>query len=335
MILFENAAAPSVRAGELDLAGRRVAVRAVAAAGETGAPRFRFDPIERRLVSRRTAGTVAAGPASPQAWAAALAKGPAGAALVEGSAGAAEEIRGAFAAAARGALDSGRGVYLLDPPPAGLPSFESGRTGAAPYVALFAWAPEGLDASALAAAAAAGIPTGVVWPVVPGWTADEDRARALLRFAVSAGASFAAAVAPVSDADFRKAAVAAREAVDPGNSDAFFDVMFHRPWEEELPGAVERAVRVIEAARLAPRVPRPASPREPAANARAAARLEDRASESRDEHRASRLHAAARWIDGCGRDIGVIWKEGNLARAFPFGPELAREVEEALRESVG
>ncbi|HEY6101489.1 MAG TPA: hypothetical protein VIW03_18770, partial [Anaeromyxobacter sp.] len=103
MILFENAAAPSVRAGELDLAGRRVAVRAVAAVGETGAPRFRFDPIERRLVSRRAAGTVVAGPASPQAWAAALAKAPAGAALVEGSAGAAEEVRGAFAAAARGA----------------------------------------------------------------------------------------------------------------------------------------------------------------------------------------------------------------------------------------
>ena len=54
-----------------------------------------------------------------------------------------------------------------------------------------------------------------------------------------------------------------------------------------------------------------------------------------DEHRASRLHAAARWIDVCERDLAPILREGNFARAFPFGPELAREAEEALREALG
>ena len=77
--------------------------------------------------------------------------------------------------------------------------------------------------------------------------------------------------------------------------------------------------------------PRPVGLHEPAANAAAAARLEEKAqASSENEHRAALLHAAARWIDESGRDLAPIAREGNLPKVFPFGADLAREAEEAL-----
>jgi hypothetical protein len=339
MIVYENAAAPLVRAQELEVAGRRIAARAFASSPEAGPPAFRFDPVERRLVARQPAGTVFSGPADQQAWADALAKAPPGPVLVEGSAGAAEEVRGAFRAAAQGARLAGRGVYLLDPEAAGLVprSREAPKGGGGPaFVLLASWspaAPAGVSretASSLAAAAAAGIPGGLVWPLLPGWTDGEEASRALLAAARAAGASFVAPVAPACDVDARRAAVDARAHYDPAGAEAFFDTMFHAPWETALPDLLERARRAVRAAGLPPRPPRPAPAGEPSANSRAAARLEDLASDARDEHRAARLLAAARWVDACGRDLRAIRREGNLARAFPLGAELASELERAL-----
>jgi len=355
VIVFENSPAPAVRAAELELAGRRIAVRGVGSVGETGSPAFRFDPVGRRFVARRQAGVVASGPSDPEAWAAAFSKAPPGPALVEGSAGEAEDVRGAFRAAAEGARRSGRGVYLLDAPAAALPSMPrsrllphtppppppssrgtSGPPGAAvapPFVLLVAWSPDA-DAlrNRLAAAAvfvAAGIPAGLVWPVYSGWTdavVDLEAAR-------RAGASFAVPILPAGDVEARRAAVDARQLYDPEGAEAFFDAMFHGPWEDGMEASLAEARRSVAAAGLSARPPRPASG-QPAANTRAAARLEDLAVEAEDEHRAARLLAASRWIDACGRDLGAIWREGNLARAFPLGAELAADVDEALREAL-
>ncbi|HYR46610.1 MAG TPA: hypothetical protein VER78_06355, partial [Thermoanaerobaculia bacterium] len=54
----------------------------------------------------------------------------------------------------------------------------------------------------------------------------------------------------------------------------------------------------------------------------------------RDEHRASLLHAAARWIDESGRDLAPIVAEGNFRKIFPFVEEVAREAEAAFREEA-
>ena len=82
---------------------------------------------------------------------------------------------------------------------------------------------------------------------------------------------------------------------------------------------------------LASTPPRPVGTREPAANAAAAAFLEEKArSAFADEHRAALFHAAARWLDESGRDLAPVAREGNLTRVCPFGDEIARDVEEAL-----
>ena len=85
---------------------------------------------------------------------------------------------------------------------------------------------------------------------------------------------------------------------------------------------------------LAPLPPRPAAPAEPRTNSLAASRLEEAACDAPDEHRAARLQAAVRWIDVCGRDLAAVLREGNFGKAFPLGPELAREAEAALREAL-
>ena len=340
MIVYEEAP-PGVKAGELDLAGRRAVARAVACSGECGPPRFRFDPVERRIVARRDAGTASCGPADPQAWSEALSKAPDGALLVEGSAGAAEAVRGTFAAAAEGVRRAGRGAFLLDPGPAAadLPSFcEPTRSGPR-FVVLAAWSPDepafrdGLEA--LRTAARAGIAGGVVWPVLPGWTDSADFVSGLLASAREAGARFASPVAPAADVDARRAAVLARQHHDPAGSERFFDTMFHAPWSEPdaLASALEAARAAVREAGLAIRPPRPATDRQPAANVRAAERLEDLAAEAGDEHTSARLLAAVRWIDSCGRDLDAIRREGNLARVFPLGGELAAEIERALTET--
>ena len=163
MILFEESPTPTVRAGEFELASRRVAVRAFPYAGEVGGPRYRFDPIERRFFSRSEGGTVLSGPHEPAAWRTALLRGPAGPVLVgPGSVG--EAVRGVYRAAAEGARQSGRAVYLLEPDPGGLPE----GPGSA-FTALFVWFP-GLEAPdrALVEARARGIAAGWLLPLVAG-----------------------------------------------------------------------------------------------------------------------------------------------------------------------
>ncbi|MBC8646115.1 MAG: hypothetical protein H7X85_03060, partial [Thermoanaerobaculia bacterium] len=72
---------------------------------------------------------------------------------------------------------------------------------------------------------------------------------------------------------------------------------------------------------------------EPAGNALAAARLEERAAAASDDHRLALLHAAARWIDESGRDLRAVVAEGNFRKVFPFAPEIATEAEKALAET--
>jgi hypothetical protein len=337
MILYERAPGPAVRAGELDLAGRRIAARALAYSGEAGTPAFRFDPVERRLIAREPSGTLLAGPPSSEAWSEAFSRMPAGPVLISGC-DASEEVGGSFRAAAQGALASGRGAYLLDPVPAGLPAARGLERGATVAVALFAWSPETpLDRRALAASRAAAIPAGVLWPLIPGWTGDAEFWDPYLDLAAEAGASFAVPVAPLADAEFRRVAVDARSRVSPAEADAFFETMHHTPWSGTIPERIAEARTAVRDRGMAALPPRPAGLREPRANSGAAARLEERAADlgSRDEHRASLLLAAVRWIDACGRDLRPILAEGNFARAFPFGADLAREAEDAIREAAG
>ncbi|MDQ6893834.1 MAG: hypothetical protein M3167_14275 [Acidobacteriota bacterium] len=337
MILYEEAPAPAVRAGELDLAGRRIAARAFAYSGETGPPAFRFDPAGRRLHGRSPSGVLLAGPAEAERWREAFARVPPGPVLIQGAASA-EEIRGSFRAAAEGARAAGRGAYLLDPEPAGLPRHPAPASGRPSAVALFCWSPAApLDVGSLSAAQAAGIPGGVVWPLIPGWTAGEDFWAGYLDGAAKAGAEFAVPLAPVADAEFRRIAVEARARVSPGDADRFFETMHHLPWSEALPEMLLRARAAVRDRGLTAIPPRPAGLREPLANSGAAARLEERALDVgiRDEHHSSLLLAAVRWIDACGRDLRPILLDGNFARAFPFGRDLARETEEAIREAAG
>src|SRR5204863_32303 len=51
MIVFEGSLTPMVRAGEFEVASRRMAARAFPYAGEAGTARFRFDPAERRFLA--------------------------------------------------------------------------------------------------------------------------------------------------------------------------------------------------------------------------------------------------------------------------------------------
>ncbi len=339
MILFEEAPAPLLRAGEFDLGGRRVAVRAYAYAGESGPPAYRFDPLDRAFVARQRSGTLLAGPSKAGPWMAAFAKAPPGPALVQGGSGG-EPVQGAYRAAAEGAVGSGRGAYLLDPPPAGLPDRPGGAPASPPpeLVALYSWSPAGdLDPKRFAAARDRGIPAGVLWPVIPGWTAEPGFVLPFLEEAARSGAEFALAIAPSHDVEFRRGAVDARagSAGGPEQSEALFDRLYHTPWEEELAESLRSARTAACRAGLASLPPRPAARNEPRANVLAAQRLEEMARDAVNEHRASLLHAAVRWIDACGRDLSAILREGNFARAFPFGRDLARETEDALREAIG
>lgn len=334
MILYEEGPGPSLRSGELELGGRRIAARAFACSAEIGPPRFRFDPFERRFVPRRTSGVLAVGPSVAAAWASAFARMPPGPVVVEGGCQE-EEVRGSYLAAAEGALDSGRGAYLLDPPASGLPRGAAPAEARASRVAVFTWSPgaTGPDSDCIEAARRCGIPSGVAWPVIPGWTAALEFVGPYLAAARAAGASFAVAIAPHGTPEFRRLAVEARAAVEPAAAESFFDTMHHSPWEAAEAAALETAAAALKTLGLAPLPPRPAAPSEPVGNWRAASRLEEAARGMTDEHRAARLQAAVRWIDSCGRDLSTIQREGNFARAFPFGQELAREAESALSET--
>jgi hypothetical protein len=331
MIVYESAPEPLVRAGELDLAGRRVAARATPYAGEIGAPRWRFDPIARRFVGRPQEGIVAAGPSDPESWRAALLRAPAGAVLV-GPDDAAEPVRGAYRAAAQGAALAGRGVYLLDPAAATLP-----EESLSDFVALFAMLPRSPIPEALELAARRGLTAGVLFPLIPGWTAEPEELEATLEEAAQAGARFAAGVSPAEDGQARRSLVEARAAIEPDAPEDFFERIHHADWSGALARAQLSLAQACARRGIASLPPRPIGPGEPRANAAAAGHLEEKAEElsARDEHRASLLHAAARWIDEFGRDLTPILEEGNFRKIFPFGEELAREAEEAFGIGCG
>jgi hypothetical protein len=326
MIFYESAVSPSVRAGEHEVASRRIAARAFPYAGEAGGPRFRFDPVERRFFARAPGGTVLAGPHDPAAWRSALLRGLAGPVLV-GPGSPAEEVRGSYLAAATGAADSGRAVYLLDPDPAGLPE-PRGRC----FTVLLGWFPGlGDHARVLDAARRRGIPAGWILPLVPGWTSDPGFIGETAGRAAGAGAAFLAGVALAEEGLARRIALEAAGASDPGATESLFDGIHHGGSDAEMREAREALLEACRLHGIAAVPPRPVGTRESPANAAAAARLEERAlGLSGDEHQAALLLAAARWLDESGKDLAPVAREGNLPKVFPFGPELARAVEEAL-----
>jgi hypothetical protein len=328
VIEYEESAVAAVRCIESDVAGRRVAARATPYLGVAGSGSpFRFDPLERRLVARRPAGRVAVGPPDADAWSRAFSRCSPGPVLV-GPASPVEEIRGAYAAAAEGAAAGGRGIYLLDPEPAGVPA-APGRV----FVALCVWAP-GSDAEMsrrLSACRRTGIPAGALLPVVPGWTDGDDFLDAWFSLAIVAGAEFVAAVAAAGNGEDRRVLVEARSGVEPESADAFFEKVHHGDWEEALREGLRRFRETARRRGLPAMPPRPIGTGEPEANSAAAARLEERAVElEADEHRSALLHAAARWIDESGRDLAPVVREGNFGKVFPFGA-LTAEAEAAFR----
>ncbi len=322
MILYEETDA-IVRFGEHDLAGRRVAARAFPYSREVGPHQFRFDPIERQFLRRETQGRVLVGPHDPVAWRRELARGPAGPALI-GPSDPAEEIRGAYLAAAEGAREAGRGAFLLDPEPSGLPAAPEKA-----FVAVFCWQPQATPVGAIAEATERGIPSGLLFPVVPGWTGEPEFLAELLVLVSAAGLAFLSPVAPVSAGNARRNIVEAR-----GEAEGFFEAIHHLDWANALPASLHAARETIVSRGLAVLPPRPVGAGQPRGNAAVAARLEEKAdAAARDEHRSALLYAAARWIDESGRDLKAVFSEGNFRKVFPFGPEIASEAEEALREA--
>jgi len=329
MILYENAAEAVVRVGEEDLAGRRVAARAIPYAGEVGLPRWRFDPIDRRFVERGAAGSVAVGPYDPEAWRAVLGKSPAGTIAV-GPCDPSEQVRGAYRAAAEGAAQAGRGVYLLDPSPEALPG-----AAADAFVLVFSWFPGGEPGVDMREARRRGFAAGCVLPLVAGWTAEQDEVERAVAAAAEAGALFVAAALPADDGIGRRAIIEARRELDPGGPEDFFERVHHGDWSASSNRGRLHLNEACARWGLALLPPRPVGRSELLVNAVAASRLEEKAQAvwGRDEHHASLLHAAARWIDESGRDLGSILNEGNFRKIFPFGEELAGEAEEAIREA--
>jgi hypothetical protein len=328
VIVFETSAHPQARAGEEDVGGRRIAGRLLPYGVEAEGSAPLFDPLARRFARQRPETSVTVGPADAEAWRAAAARLPAGPILV-GPCSIAEEVRGAYRAAAEGALLAGRAVFLLDPRPAGIPDAPTG----ARVVALCSFARAGRDPfPALAAARAAGLACGVLFPLIPGWTAEPSTVDSLLAAAAAAGASAATPLLPEADGESRRTIVEARTAASPDASDDFFDAIHHQEW---LPRMVERLPevwRLCAAHGLSVLPPRPIGPGEPFGNAAASARLEERAElDPLPEHRAALLRAAVRWIDESGRDLAAVAREGNFRRVFPFDGDVAAEAEAALR----
>lgn len=330
MIVYETAAGPSVRAGELLLAGRRLAGRLFPYGADAADAAFRFDPAERRFHFRRLEATVPVGPSDPRPWTEALSRVPPGPVLVGPCAGA-EEVRGAFRAAADAALGQGRPVYLLDPEPAGLPE----RAGPAAVI-LCSWRAGRPEAAfpGLAAARAAGLRSAALFPYLPGWTGEAAAVEALVAAAADGGAEAITALAPSADGEGRRAIVEARSVAEPGQDERFFELVHHGDWAARLPDSLRRVREAAARRGLASLPPRPVGAREAASNAAASARLEELAELSgAGDHRVALLHAAVRFIDESGRDLASVEREGNFGRIFPFGEEIAKEAAAALREA--
>jgi hypothetical protein len=328
MIVYESAASPSVRAGEAILGGRRIAGRLFPYGPETGS--VRFDPIDRRFVFPREDVVLRPGPARPENWREALSRIPPGPVLI-GPSAEAEPVWGSGLAAAEAALEAGRPVFLLDPAPESLPE------GMEDAVVLCSWRP-GNPARAfpgLERARAAGAACAAVFPLIPGWTAENDAIEALADTAARGGAAALTALLPATDGEGRRDIVAARSRFEPEEGDRFFEVIHHGDWPERQAGRVAAARKAATDRGLGVLPPRPAGGSEPAGNRTAAARLEERAELSDPgEHRAALLYAAIRWIDEFPRDLSAVAREGNFRKVFPFDGEVGGWAEAALREAV-
>jgi len=327
VIVFERAPAPGVRAGEEEIGGRRLAGRLFPYGPEGGLEGLRFDPVARRFVSRRPGAAVPVGPSVAEAWRATAARLPPGPVLV-GPGSVAEPVRGAYRAAAEGALAAGRAVYLLDPDADGIPesgddvvllySFSPGRRGPFP---------------GLAAAGRRSLARGVIFPLIPGWTAEPDAVDALLSAAAAAGARSVTPLLLEADGESRRAIVEARAEAAPAD-DGFFERIHHADWLPQMAARLAEVRGLCGARGLAILPPRPVGRRDPAGNAAASAHLEELAElaegDALPEHRAALLRAAVRWIDESGRDLAAVAREGNFRRVFPFDGEVATAAETAL-----
>ncbi len=323
---YEAAAAPAVRPGEALLAGRRLAARLLPYGNDAGGGP-RFDPVERRFVLGSADPTVHAGPHREAAWVEALGRVPAGPVLV-GPPSPGEAVWGAYRAAAGAAVSAGRPVYLLDGDPAGLSEGVGGEA-----VLLCSWKP-GRHATAfpgLSAARAAGLRSAALFPLLPGWTAEDDALAALAEAAAKGGASALCAVPPFDDGENRRAIVEARAGVEPEAADRFFEVIHHGDWPDRLASRIAAARSAARREGLAVLPPRPSGRGAPAGNTAAAGRLEEQAElEDPGEHRAALLYAAVRWIDESARDLAAVAREGNFPRIFPFGGEIGEAASAAL-----
>jgi hypothetical protein len=327
MIVYEAAASPSVRAGEGVLAGRRVAGRLAPYGAE--ALVLRFDPLERRFLFPREEPLARPGPVLPEGWREAVSRLPPGPVLVGPPAEAdAEAVWGSGRAAVEAAIGSGRGVYLLDPEPEAVPD----DAGSA-VVILCSWRP-GAPARAfptLDRFRDSALQCAAVFPLIPGWTAEEEPIEALAEAASRGVAASLTAFVPAADGEGRRAIVAARSRYEPGEEDRFFEVIHHGDWPERLAAGVAAARRAAAAKGLRPVPPRPAGRGQPRGNREAAARLEQRGELSEmGEHRAALLYAAVRWIDESPHDLSAVAREGNFRKVFPFEGEIAEWAEAAL-----
>ncbi len=323
---YEAASAPAVRSGEAILSGRRLAGRLLPY-GNAAAGGPRFDPVERRFVLGSSDPVVYAGPFREDAWAEALGRLPAGPVLV-GPPSPGEPVWGAYRAAAAAAVSAGRPVYLLDPDPEGLPDGLAGEA-----VLVCSWRP-GRPAAAfagLSVAREAGLRSSALFPLLPGWTAEDDAIEALAEAAKRGGASALCAVAPNGDGESRRAIVEARAGFEPEAADRFFEVIHHGDWPDRMASRLAAARSAAGRAGLAALPPRPSGCGVPAGNTAAASRLEEQA-ELGDpgEHRAALLYAAVRWIDESARDLAAVAREGNFPRIFPFGGEIGEAASAAL-----
>ena len=330
MIVYSAADAPCVRAGEAIVGGRRLAGRLFPYGADAAAALWRFDPVERRCFARRSGAPVEAGPWRREPWEEALARLPAGPVVV-GPGCAAEPVRGSYRAAASAAIAAGRPVYLLDPDPEGIPE------DAAPFaVVLGSWRPGAARTAfpALRAAREAGVAAAALYPFLPGWTGEPDAAGSLADAARREGAVSVTPVALALDGETRRAVVEARESVDPEGAPGFFELVHHGRWTDGIGEQIARARASAAERGLRTMPPRPSARTARPGNAAAAAVLEELADRAEsDEPRAALLYAAVRWIDGCGRDLAAVEREGNFRKIFPFVGEAADAAEGALREA--
>ena len=328
MIVYEAGSPPAARPGEGVLAGRRIAGRLAPYGAESVA--LRFDPLERRFLFPREEPLARPGPFRGDAWRETVSRLPAGPVLVGPPAGAgAEAVWGSGLAAAEAAIESGRGVYLLDPDPEAVPA-EPGNA----VVILCSWRP-GAPSRAfptLDGFRDSPTPCAAVFPLIPGWTAEDAAIEALAEAAGRGGAASLTGIVPAADGEGRRAIVAARSRFEPDEADRFFEVIHHGDWPGRLAGGVAASRRAAAARGLRPLPPRPGGRGQPRGNREAAARLEERAELSElGEHRAALLYAAIRWIDESPRDLSAVAREGNFRKVFPFEGEIGEWAESALK----